>query len=151
MAGSETFMATAANLVRAKIKSFGSGSGITDGDRDYTRDMVGGNIKLDETSMRRILDINEKLDRAAIRKHNAAAEKILAHPDAKREIGAYAPLMTIEEPPEYVAPTKAPAGTAAQPATAPAAAPQTAAPSVPARRAIGGKNYIKRNGQWFEE
>jgi hypothetical protein len=46
------------------VKAFGSGSGISNADREYAEKMAGGQIKLDEASIKRILDIGERANAA---------------------------------------------------------------------------------------
>lgn len=138
VANTEAFRSAIGNEVLAHIKALGANP--SNADRDYIEKVQGGQIKLDEASLRKVLDMTEKYARTTIRNFNADAKKLQA---ASPE-GTYkqiAPLLNFDEPPEYTAPAKP-----AAPAQAPP--PSTAAPT---RRAVGGKNYIKRGDQWFEE
>jgi hypothetical protein len=69
-ANAQTYMATMAQNVGRIIKQFGAGTGLSNADREYAEKMAGGNITLDERALRRILDINDKLSRTVISKHN---------------------------------------------------------------------------------
>jgi hypothetical protein len=71
----EAFSAAVGKRVAAMVKAFGSGTAISDGDRRFAEKMAGGGIELNETSMRRILDIGEQADRAIIDRHNEFADK----------------------------------------------------------------------------
>ena len=70
----EAFSAAVGKRVAAMVKAFGSGTAISDGDRRFAEKMAGGGIELNETSMRRILDIGEQADRAIIGRHNEFAD-----------------------------------------------------------------------------
>jgi hypothetical protein len=67
----EAYGAAIGQRVASMVKAFGSGTAISDGDRRFAAAMAGGNIELDEKSMRRILDIGEKAARGKIDYHNA--------------------------------------------------------------------------------
>jgi hypothetical protein len=73
----EAFSAAVGKRVAAMVKAFGSGTAISDGDRRFAEKMAGGGIELNETSMRRILDIGEQADRAIIDRHNGFADKVV--------------------------------------------------------------------------
>jgi hypothetical protein len=53
----EAYMMDAAQLVREQIKAFGSGTSITDADRQYTERMVGGDITQKAEALEEILNI----------------------------------------------------------------------------------------------
>ena len=59
----------AANTAKI-IKQFGAGTGLSDADRDYALKAAAGDIKYDEKSIRKILDINNRAAQNAINKHN---------------------------------------------------------------------------------
>jgi hypothetical protein len=73
----EAFGAAIGQRVAAMVKAFGSGTAISDGDRRFAAAMAGGNIELDEKSMRRILDIGEKAARGKIDYHNASVDRVV--------------------------------------------------------------------------
>lgn len=110
VANTETFRATVGREVLSNIKALGANP--SNADRDYIERVSGGQITLDEASLRRILDINEKYARQALRNFNRDAKALMdRNPDAYRSV---APLMSVEEPGEYEAPERAaPAANAA--------------------------------------
>lgn len=73
----EAYGAAIGQRVASMVKAFGSGTAISDGDRKFAAAMAGGNITLDEKSMRRILDIGEKAARGKIDQHNALVDRIV--------------------------------------------------------------------------
>ncbi len=86
----EAFAAARAQEVGRIIKQFGSGTGLSDADREYAAKMAGGQIALAEPSIRKILDINDRATRNVIRLFNDEAKQI----DSR---GALYPL-TVPEP-----------------------------------------------------
>jgi hypothetical protein len=69
-ANSQAFAANMAGNVGKLIKQFGAGTGLSDADREFAKDMAGGRISLDAKAINRILDINEKAARNTITQHN---------------------------------------------------------------------------------
>lgn len=55
----QVFASTMARQVLGIIKNLGSGSGISDADREYASKIVGGTISLDEAAIRRLMNISE--------------------------------------------------------------------------------------------
>ncbi len=101
------------NSVLAKAKTLGANPSNTD--RDYIEKVVGGQIQLEEPSIRRLLDMQEKWARQAIQRANAEGLKLLkAQP---KELESIAPLLSVQEPPSYDEFLKANPRTAAQTAT----------------------------------
>jgi hypothetical protein len=93
----EVFRGVIGQQVLSHIKALGANP--SNADRDYIEKVQGGQIALEERSLRRLLDINEKYSRQAIVRFNTDAKKLLdANPDQYRAI---APLMQFEEPPVY--------------------------------------------------
>jgi hypothetical protein len=74
----EAFVATQARQVGQLIKQFGSGTGLSDADREYATKMAAGSTQLTEESIRKIMDINERASLSVIRRHNADAVKVPA-------------------------------------------------------------------------
>jgi len=91
----QAYGALMAQNVAKHIKEFGAGTGLSDADREYATKMAGGDITLDEKSIRKILDLNEKSSRNIIKNHNKSV----------KGIKSMIPL-EVEEPPEYVSPKK---------------------------------------------
>lgn len=136
VANTEVARAALGAQVLESAKSLGANP--SNADRDYIEKVKGGSIKLDEASMRRLLDMQEKWARDTIKTANENGKKLIATDPEK--LGRFAPMLSVEEPAEYV---KA-AGTA-QPGSAPGAS----TPRV--TKTIGGKTYYQENGQWYEQ
>lgn len=71
----ETFLALSARSVMAAIKSLGSGSGISDSDRLYAQEAMGGSLPLNRTTINRLLDIQERATRIMVQQHNRKVEQ----------------------------------------------------------------------------
>lgn len=69
-ANSQAFTANMAGNVGKLIKQFGAGTGLSDADREFAKDMAGGRVSLDSKAINRILDINERAARNVIARHN---------------------------------------------------------------------------------
>ena len=93
----EVFRGVVGQQVLSHIKALGANP--SNADRDYIEKIQGGQIALEEKSLRRLLDINEKYSRQAIQRFNSDSQKLVgANPEQYRQI---APLMQFEEPPAY--------------------------------------------------
>jgi len=92
-ANSQAFAANMAGNVGKLIKQFGAGTGLSDADREFAKEMAGGRISLDAKAINRILDINEKAARNTITRHNKDVKGI------KTNIP-----LEVELPPEVKAP-----------------------------------------------
>ncbi len=88
VANTEAFTANMAANVGRIIKQFGAGTGLSNADREYAEKMAGGKVTLNQKSIERILDINERMARNVIALHNRNAAKV------KTNIP-----LTVEEPP----------------------------------------------------
>lgn len=75
-ANTQAFVSNMANNVGRVIKQFGSGTGLSDADREYASKIAGGSVNLDERAIRRIFDIQEKQARWVIRNHNTKSKGI---------------------------------------------------------------------------
>jgi len=80
LANTQAFAAAMGRQVGSVIRLFGSGTGLSDADREYAQKIAGGEITLDEAAIRRLLDINDKLDQAKINAFNEKAKKIEQSP-----------------------------------------------------------------------
>lgn len=76
IANSEAFVAAQSKQVASIIKSFGAGTGLSDADREFAIKAAGGDIKLTEPSIRRILDINERAYRNLIKNYNKTLSSV---------------------------------------------------------------------------
>lgn len=79
-ANTEAYAALMGKEVGSVIKLFGSGTGLSDADREYAEKIAAGRITLTEDSKRKLLDIHEKLYRAKIRGYNKKAGKVMKSP-----------------------------------------------------------------------
>ena len=83
---SQNYMQEVAELVKQEIKAFGSGTSITDADREYTQNMVGGDARVQAEALIKLLNIRRRgmvqtiEDYNTIRKgySNANLESVLA-------------------------------------------------------------------------
>src|SRR3972149_3141188 len=75
-ANTEAFAASTGKLVGKIIKDFGSGTGLSDADREYAEKIAGGDIRLTKQSMTKLFDIAEKGQRIQIKAYNAIASQI---------------------------------------------------------------------------
>jgi plasmid stability protein len=78
VANTESFKAAIGSRVLALVKGLGAGAGISNADRDFAAAMAGGNITLDEKSIRRILDIGEQAARVRIAQHGKTVENAVS-------------------------------------------------------------------------
>jgi len=99
IANTETYMAQMGNEVGRVIKQFGAGTGLSDADREYAEKIVGGRISLNEKSLMRILQIQEKVYRARITAHNKRAGQVLKKPGAETGL-LYNPSVDVSMLPE---------------------------------------------------
>ena len=58
-------------MVAQVVSSFGSGTGISDADREYAKSIVGGTITLDKAALKKLIDLYEKGTGAQIKNYNA--------------------------------------------------------------------------------
>lgn len=133
IANTEVLSSSIGSGVLAHIKELGANP--SNADRDYIEKVQGGKIALDEQSIRRILDIQEKYARNAVRNFNSDAKKLMAAQGGDQAYKSIAPLMSFEEPPEYKA--------AAKPAQQPAATEGATATNPKT-----GERVMFKGGQW---
>lgn len=98
IANTEAFGSAIGSRVLSLVKGLGAGTGISNADRDFAAAMAGGNIKLDEKSIRRILDIGEKAARTRIDQHNGLADRTLKSTEALK---GYSDVYRVEQPGQY--------------------------------------------------
>jgi hypothetical protein len=67
---SQAFGALMAKNTATIIKNFGAGTGISDADRIYAKQAAAGDITMDENAIRKIINVNDRVAKAAIAKHN---------------------------------------------------------------------------------
>jgi len=83
VANTQAFAATMGTQVGQIIKQFGSGTGLSDADREYAEKIVAGKITLNEKAIRRLFDINEKAYKNLINSFNKKAEQAMKKPGAE--------------------------------------------------------------------
>jgi hypothetical protein len=103
----ETFRAAMKPAVLEIVKGLGSGVSISNADRAFAEKAAGGDIDLNEGTIRRILDIAEKSARYKIDQHNEFVDKISG---ASGEAQPYAQSLKVDAPP----PAKQPPANARQ-------------------------------------
>lgn len=98
-ANTATFKSAIGEAVLSMVKGLGTGSGITNADRDFAERMAGGQEELGEKAIRQILDIREKAERAKIKAYSVQAGRLIEQvPESVKHI---APLLRVDEPPVY--------------------------------------------------
>jgi hypothetical protein len=70
LVNAQEYMMEVANLVKQEIKAFGSGTSITDADREYTQNMVGGNITQQAEALEAMLKIYKDAAEGTINQYN---------------------------------------------------------------------------------
>lgn len=91
-ANSQAFTANMAGNVGKLIKQFGAGTGLSDADREFAKDMAGGRISLDAKAINRILSINEKAARNVISRHNKDVKGVKTNIPLEVEMPAETPV-----------------------------------------------------------
>ena len=76
IANTEAFAASQAKQVAQIIKAFGAGTGLSDADREYALKAAAGDKTMDESAIRKILDINEKAYKNSIAHFNKRFDKL---------------------------------------------------------------------------
>jgi len=142
IANTETFLATQARQVASILasKAFGSGSSITDNDREYAAKIAGGDIKLDEASLRRLVDINERAARWEFDRYNDSVKTF--DPEKRFDF------LRVPDP----VPLTLPGTSKGTPPVAPAGAAPSAAGS-PGYNAVGPKGhkiYSVDGQKWYD-
>ena len=126
----ETFRSAIAPQVAAMLKATVGTAQISNTDREFAEKAAGGNISLDEGTVKRLLTIMEKAGRGRVDAYNKRLNEVYPDsPDGKfRRERAVLGLSGVPEP--TAEPEAAPAGIA--------------------RKTIGGKTYEKRADGWYE-
>jgi hypothetical protein len=104
VASTEVLRSSLGDDVLSHIKELGANP--SNADRDYIERVKGGKIALDETSLRKMLDIKEKYARQTVKNFNRDAKKLMDAPGGTETYKSVAPLLSFEEPGEYAAPEK---------------------------------------------
>ena len=82
VANSQAYAAMMGSQVGQIIKQFGSGTGLSDADREYAEKIAGGKISLSEPALRKIISINEKAYNNVVKNFNKRADQAMTRPGA---------------------------------------------------------------------
>jgi hypothetical protein len=74
LVSAQEYMMEVANLVKQEIKAFGSGTSITDADREYTQRMVGGDITQQAEALENMLKIYKEAAEGTIKDYNEVVQ-----------------------------------------------------------------------------
>jgi hypothetical protein len=91
----EALSAAAGPLVLATVKGLGSGSGISNADREFAERIAGGSTALDETSIRRLIDIQEKAATSQFQRSQGIVNQLI---QTNPNLVNMAPLLTSPAP-----------------------------------------------------
>ena len=72
----DAYVANAGRLVGQVIRAFGSGTGLSDADRQYAAQIAGGSIELTQGALKRLMDIQEKVQKYSIDQYNRQYAKL---------------------------------------------------------------------------
>lgn len=76
VANTDEFVALAGTAVAQQIQAFGAGTGLSDADREYARQIVGGEITADINAIRRLVRIVRDTSAARVRNYNTRLNSI---------------------------------------------------------------------------
>ncbi len=102
----QAFVASQAKQVASIIKAFGAGTGLSDADREFAIKAAGGDITMNEKSIRKVLDINERASLNAIKNYKDLYGRV------KKDYLPYS--MELPDPPKGGAKTEKPAAGSVQ-------------------------------------
>jgi hypothetical protein len=102
----QTFNAAMKPVIMASLGG-SLGTGISNADRDFLQRASGADATLDEKAIRRILDINEKIAREKIDRHNSNADEYI---QANPTLAKVSPTLKVKMPGEYAPPVAADSG-----------------------------------------
>jgi hypothetical protein len=80
VANTQAYQAMMGKQVAEQIKQFGSGTGLSDADREYAEKIAGGKITVTKESLKKILNINEIAYKNTIKDFNVRAEQAMKQP-----------------------------------------------------------------------
>lgn len=84
IANTEAYTALMGKEVGSLIRMFGSGTGLSDADRQYAERIAAGKITINERSLRKILNMNKKARTNLIRRYNREANQAMSRPGAEQ-------------------------------------------------------------------
>jgi hypothetical protein len=76
VSNTEVYMSLMGKQVGQIIKQFGSGTGLSDADREYAEKIAGGKITLNKESMTKIIDLNKKALTNVVKNYNKKAKQV---------------------------------------------------------------------------
>lgn len=76
LVNAQEYMMEVANLVKQEIKAFGSGTSITDADREYTQRMVGGDLTQQAEALENMLQIYKEAAENTINQYNGVVSGV---------------------------------------------------------------------------
>ena len=97
VSSTQAYTATLGSLVGQIIKQFGSGTGLSDADREYALGIAGGNVSFDERALRKILDIQKRVNLALIANHN---KKVADLPAEFAQVAGLGDTTLLVDPPQ---------------------------------------------------
>lgn len=77
VANTQSYLAHRGMAVANVIKAFGSGTGLSDADRAYATNIVGGTGTMDPAAMKKLLEIERRGYIGLIKTHNKAVDKVV--------------------------------------------------------------------------
>ena len=83
VARTQEYLAQSVNLVGQIIKQFGSGTGLSDADREFAQQAAAGFITMDREALKRLVDIAEKLNQYKINAYNDRISRTFIGEDDK--------------------------------------------------------------------
>ena len=73
----EAYMSTMGNEVATVIKDFGAGTGLSDADREYALKIAAGDVKMDESTLRWLLNARRLAARNVMDRHSGILNKLV--------------------------------------------------------------------------
>lgn len=106
VANTQAYTAAMGREVGDLVTMFGAGTGLSDADREFAKQMAGGDIAITEKALRKILDLNERARRNALKQYNKDAKSVM-----ESEYGQSLPFdITVEYPEIEESPTMGESG-----------------------------------------
>lgn len=90
-ANSQAYGATMASNVGKLIKQYGAGTGLSDADREFATKAAAGSIEMNESAIRKVLDINDRAARNLVNGYNKKVEGIKTNIPLKVNVPSGAP------------------------------------------------------------
>ena len=104
-ANSETFRSVVAPQVLSLVKGLGAGSGISNADREFAQEAAGASIKLEPSTIKRLMDIGERAARLTVQEHNKTLDRV--YPESDPQNAQVRALFRVDVPENMPAPEPA--------------------------------------------